>query len=1733
MRILIMKKIILVTLSIATIMMACPAFASQETLRQELISAGVPAGNPTYLADYWANVIYNNINNKQTDWQNAEFLTVLNPFDVTLTAYGRLAIYDMIITLKSQLRAINSNLDSISEYLYTDSAKRDRWVASGYLAVTNYTGANPGNGKPIQISVTGIGVTAIANMYALKLSLEGVGIPMGVSDAYADLIFTDSAFRQNWINANFISVSMTGSVITNVSLTGYGQVAAGKMYHLIQSLQSSGLGLWVAEKVAPSLYGNSTMRALLASKGMVKIATSSQGMSIWGISSCTDPSDGTTYRNYYAPLGMSHSAWVLNEAGVIAPYASFMALDVAPHAAMQNINNIIANFAAVKSTYGFLDAVDTDNGDVAQLYSTLPQGIILVSIANAVQDGVIQDYFMGSDPIVISRSQLNENFSTVVTDPTLAQLDTSALSDSEKSALRAIAVDTWSYFSSMTNAGTHWLPPDYHRVGTDAIDFTTPTDIALYLMGIVSAEKLGIIDSASAQQKVTDTLATLATLDKWNGLYHNYYKVNTLLAVTPTEKFISTVDNGWLASALLVVRQAYTGSIRTNADVLFNAMQFGKLYDSVSGLLANGLNPIDSTTGTRTSACYGNIYTEIRPTVLLAIGKGDIPASVWDNMVTAFPSDWTWQAQASQNGAYTYMVNGTPFHYIPTWDGTMFEALMPNLVIDNKTFSSSGFAIQDKAYVFLQKLYATGAIDAGYTKGSDSITLTTYGQAAFGIINNLINSFKGMSGVNDNTAVQAAMSIFTDDAMRTDWINKGYITVVSSGSQITEVTITGAGNLQLPNILSGGDGTAMALQVHQAIGDNNLQNAFQLMYGVPVANQSLDIEAYKNLLIGIGAYIIQNSFYTMPGYYTVSDFVSELTKTAQLHGALVAQNLQSVFEVVTGIPVSHQDPVAYPNEYRAYLAGVVNGLTYNFTNYVASLAGPSNVDSAINNPTSLRTQFAIMYRVPISEQLMSNPTYYSLIQGIAGYMSEHPDFTIDKFRSELSNSADLHAALDANNLRDAFALASGISVADQLAVTANYRGYLAGVVNNGSNYSLDRYIILLRTTDKAIKIDRALGADLSGVLRADFAIIYGIASVDQTLSNSNYLSLLRGAADYMIHVNPELTISVFTAQIKNTVDLDAAIGANGLRLAFDTMYGADTQTFNNKFYMDSLSGISSYMYSHPEYTVLSFINELAKITELHNAIVAQNLQSAFECASGIPIGIQVPYRPPLFEYRSALAGIVNGTSYNLTNYVASLAGPSNVDSAINNPTSLRAQFATMYQVPVSEQLMSNPTYYSLIQGIAGYMSEHSEFTIDKFRSELSNSADLHAALDANNVRACFAAISGISIADQLAVTAQYRRYLAGTVNWPGYTLNGYLTNTLGVSPSDLYADFGSQGFWKYSNNKWTQISTANADRFMLSEPNNGSNDVISDFGSSGLWKYSNNAWISLSTANADTFKVSGIINNSYDIVSDFGADGLYKYSSSTWTQLSTADSEGFMLSAIYNNSYDIISSFGSSGLWKYSNTSWAQLSTANADSFMLSQLNNGSYDVISDFGSSGLWKYSSTTWTQLSTANADSFMLSQLNNGSYDVIANFGSYGLYKYSNTNWTQLSTANADSFMLSQLNNGSYDVIANFGSSGLWKYSNTSWTQLSTANAESFKLSSITNNTYDIIADFGDSGLWKHSNNTWTQLSTANVDPELLQKLDVQNGIQAYGKTAEGGFTFTSALAGGPTKPDVNKA
>ena len=134
------------------------------------------------------------------------------------------------------------------------------------------------------------------------------------------------------------------------------------------------------------------------------------------------------------------------------------------------------------------------------------------------------------------------------------------------------------------------------------------------------------------------TLDTLDRLETDDGLFFNYYDTTSL---ERTSHFVSFVDSAWLTAGLMVVRMAFP-EFYERCAALIDQMRFGTFYDpALRAHLARLLRRAARAVALSTTACSTPRRVSAR---LIAIGKGDVPESVWFEMVRTFPADCRWQS---------------------------------------------------------------------------------------------------------------------------------------------------------------------------------------------------------------------------------------------------------------------------------------------------------------------------------------------------------------------------------------------------------------------------------------------------------------------------------------------------------------------------------------------------------------------------------------------------------------------------------------------------------------------------------------------------------------------------------------------------------------------------------------------------------------------------------------------------------------------------------------------------------------------------------------------------------------------------------------------------------------------------------------------------------------------------------------------------------------------------------
>jgi cyclic beta-1,2-glucan synthetase len=257
---------------------------------------------------------------------------------------------------------------------------------------------------------------------------------------------------------------------------------------------------------------------------------------------------------------------------------------------------------------------------------------------------------------------------------------------------------------------------------------TSPTNLGLYLLATVTARDFGWIGTLDTVERLEATLATMSTLERYRGHFYNWYDTQDLRPLEP--KYISSVDSGNLAAHLLALAnacsemnsrrptdaeiQAGIGDARelalesssgsgddataeaaawseaarrtieshqrdvavvaagdnhslehrllalaATARAMARAMRFDFLFDQERKLLSIGYRVME---GSLDPSCYDMLGSEARLASFVAIANGDLPARHWFRL----------------GRAVTPIDRGAA---LVSWSGSMFEYLMPSLVM--------------------------------------------------------------------------------------------------------------------------------------------------------------------------------------------------------------------------------------------------------------------------------------------------------------------------------------------------------------------------------------------------------------------------------------------------------------------------------------------------------------------------------------------------------------------------------------------------------------------------------------------------------------------------------------------------------------------------------------------------------------------------------------------------------------------------------------------------------------------------------------------------------------------------------------------------------------------------------------------------------------------------------------------------------------------------------------------
>lgn len=281
--------------------------------------------------------------------------------------------------------------------------------------------------------------------------------------------------------------------------------------------------------------------------------------------------------------------------------------------------------------------------------------------------------------------------------------------DKARSELKELALQIWSFYEKYVTQEESWLPPDNVQYQPSEIvaHRTSPTNIGLYLTCVVAARDLDFIDTSKMLNRIELSMKTIAGMEKWNGHLLNWYDTCSAMPLFP--RYVSTVDSGNFIAYMMVVRQGLIEwknkeeefhsrieNIIREINQLIEQTDFRSLYNNDERLFSLGYH-VD--TIQKDTILYDLLASEARQASFVAIALGQIPVSHWFTLartMTIFDKNKT----------------------LLSWSGTMFEYMMPSLIM--RTFKNTIWDSTYRGAVYRQRQYADkyqlpfGISESGY-----------------------------------------------------------------------------------------------------------------------------------------------------------------------------------------------------------------------------------------------------------------------------------------------------------------------------------------------------------------------------------------------------------------------------------------------------------------------------------------------------------------------------------------------------------------------------------------------------------------------------------------------------------------------------------------------------------------------------------------------------------------------------------------------------------------------------------------------------------------------------------------------------------------------------------------------------------------------------------------------------------------------------------------------------------
>ena len=340
---------------------------------------------------------------------------------------------------------------------------------------------------------------------------------------------------------------------------------------------------------------------------------------------------------------------------------------------------------------------------------------------------------------------------------------------------------TWASFVAMTD-GRSGLPADTHQPSAVAACRRRRRTSARTCGARWRLERLGIISENELVMRLSKTLTTLESMERYQdtGQYYNWYDHRTGAKLTDWppkhdpnfHPILSSVDNGWLAVGLRIVENRVP-RLSERAGELYDAMDFGFYYRPDVNRVLFHFRPDDPAAS---PCCYDTVVSESRIVDYIGIGRGQLPQKEYYGRWRTFPDTCQYSFQETRpigvwrsyfgvdvfEGAYPY--NGT--RLVPSWGGSMFEALMPALFVPEESWAPQSWGANHP--LTAQAQIHHGMEEAGYGYWGFSPANKPEGDYGVWGVDGAGMDPNGMPSNEDNTLVDHGFAGCPDREARPD-----------------------------------------------------------------------------------------------------------------------------------------------------------------------------------------------------------------------------------------------------------------------------------------------------------------------------------------------------------------------------------------------------------------------------------------------------------------------------------------------------------------------------------------------------------------------------------------------------------------------------------------------------------------------------------------------------------------------------------------------------------------------------------------------------------------------------------------------------------------------------------------------------------------------------------------------------------------------------------------------------